>query len=677
MKQRLQLRKMAATAVLGALATGALAMPQEVIASSPIPTPIPANSDWLTTINYFRAMVGVPAVAENPSWSAGAVAHSTWMVETSTIAHDEPNGGPFTTVEGDLAGNNGNVAVSSNVATTAREHIELWMSGPFHALGVLRPQLTQVGYGQFNKASASRWRSGATLDVLRGLNFSIARPTTPITFPGNGTSTSLTEFITESPNPLDFCSWTGEAGLPVLAMMPEETSGGTATMTGPSGPLEVCSIGASNTTGVASQILDADNAVVVIPRRPLTAGTYTVSITTSARNVTWSFTVDPSVADGVASTLALTSATGPVSTFQPLAPARLVDTRSSIGATRLGANQVTRIDVAGKKGVPATAAAVSANFTIVESDKAGFLTVYPCGPTPPDVSTLNFGAGEAVPNQATVPLDATGDLCVVSTANAHLLVDVNGALVESGPDRYAAVSPERIMDTRNGLGGSYRLAANATARLAVVGKAGVPAGATAVALNVTAVNAGGAGYISVYPCGAVPDASNLNVTLGTTRPNLVIVPLSATGEVCLRAAEAGTDLLADVAGYYSPAATQRYTPLAPVRMLDTRATRADLNGGSGGAVIAAERVVRVMVAGQRGIPANAKAVSINLTVTGPRSGGFVTAYPCGTVPNVSNVNFAGSDTANAAQVTLDSSGALCLWSSAATHLLFDVNGVWA
>jgi uncharacterized protein YkwD len=672
---------MAATAVLGALASGAMALPNGATASSPVPTPIPANSDWLTTVNYFRAMVGVPAVAENLSWSTGSVAHSNWMVETGTIAHDEPNGGPFTTPEGDLAGNNGNVAVSSNVNTTAREHIELWMSGPFHALGILRPQLTQVGYGQVNKATATRWRSAATLDVLRGLDFNIARPTTPITFPGNGTSTSLTQFITESPNPLDFCSWTGEAGLPVFAMMPEETTGGVATMTGPAGPLEVCSIGSASSTGVASQILDADNAVIVIPRRPLTTGTYNVSITTASRTVAWSFNVDPSVADGAPvappSPLPPTTATGPLSTFLPLAPERLVDTRGSIGATRLVAGQVTRIDVAGKKGVPTNAAAVSANFTIVESDKAGFLTVYPCGPTPPDVSTLNFGAGEAIPNQATVPLDATGDLCVVSTANAHLIVDVNGALADGAPDRYAAVSPERILDTRNGLGGSLRLAANATARLAVVGKAGVPAGATAVALNVTAVNAGGGGFVTVYPCGAVPNASNLNVSLGTTRPNLVIVPLSAAGEVCLRAAEAATDLLADVAGYYSPVATQKFTPLAPVRMLDTRSSRADLNGGSAGAVVPAQRVVRVVIAGQRGVPANAKAVSINLTVTGARGGGFVTAYPCGTVPNVSNVNFAGADTANAAQVTLDSGGALCLWSSATTHLLFDVNGVWA
>jgi Cysteine-rich secretory protein family len=655
---------------------GSVCLGQQSASAAILPTPIPANSPWLTTVNYYRQMAGVPPVTENASWSAGAVNHSRWMVQNSAIAHDEPASGAFVTPEGDLAGNNGNVAVSSNPATTAREHIDLWMTGPFHAIGILRPQLQQVGYGQFDNPAAPRWRSGATLDVLRGLNFSAPIPSTPILFPGNGTTIALGEFITEQPNPLDFCGWTGEAGLPVFAMMPEDTSTGSASMTGPSGPVQVCTLGSQQTTGTASQILAADNAIIVVPRNPLAQGTYTVTIATPSRTVQWSFTVDPSVADGPPTPLPSTTAIGPLSTFQPVTPARLVDTRSGLGATRLRANQVTRIDVSGQKGVPASAVAVSANFTIVEPDQAGFLTIYPCGPMP-DVSTLNFDSRQVVPNQATVPLDGSGDMCVTSTSSGHLLVDVNGALLPSAPDRYTAITPQRILDTRSGLGGATRQSPGSTITLQVEGRAGVPAHATAVALNVTAVNPAGTGYITVFPCGAMPDVSNLNTSQAATRPNLVVVPLSAAGTVCLFTAEAQTDLLADVAGYYSPSATQQFTALSPMRMLDTRSARTDLNGGSGASPIPARQTVRVVLAGTRGVPAGAKAVSINITVTGARGGGFLTAFPCGSVPDVSNVNFAASDTANAAQVTLDSTGAICLWSDMATHMLFDINGVWA
>ena len=72
--------------------------------------------------------------------SAGAAAHSCYMLYNG-ISHDETPGLPGYTPEGDAAGNNGNVAVSSQINTSARSHVELWMSGPFHAIGILRPNL--------------------------------------------------------------------------------------------------------------------------------------------------------------------------------------------------------------------------------------------------------------------------------------------------------------------------------------------------------------------------------------------------------------------------------------------------------------------------------------------------------------------------------------------------------
>ncbi len=106
--------------------------------------------------------------------SAGAAAHSCYMLYNG-ITHDETPGLPGYTAEGDVAGNSGNVAVSSVINTSARSHVELWMTGPFHAIGVLRPNLRVDRLRQVRPARHPDMALGATLDVLRGLG-SAVRP---------------------------------------------------------------------------------------------------------------------------------------------------------------------------------------------------------------------------------------------------------------------------------------------------------------------------------------------------------------------------------------------------------------------------------------------------------------------------------------------------------------------
>ena len=87
--------------------------------------------------------------------------------------------------------------------------------------------------------------------------------------------------------------------------------------------------------------------------------------------------------------------------------------------------------------------------------------------------------------------------------------------------------------------------------LSVVGRGGVPSGATAVVLNVTAVDASASGYVTVYPDGSArPLASNLNVGPGQTVPNLVVAKLGSNGKVCLYNHAGTVDLVADVNGYF-------------------------------------------------------------------------------------------------------------------------------
>ena len=645
-------------------------------AASPSPAFIPPTADWLTTVNYYRAMAGVSPVVEDPAMSDGAVKHSCYMLYNG-ISHDETAGLAGYTPEGDLAGNNGNVAVSSAINTSARSHVELWMTGPFHAIGVLRPNLRSSGFGKCDSADTPTWHSGATLDVLRGL-VSAPRPADPVLFPGNGTTTNLNRFVTESPNPLEFCGWSAPAGLPIIAMMPEAATNPGATLVGPNGPIDVCVLSAANTTGTAQAILQGDNAVVIIPRTVLAQGSYSVSASTNARGVNWSFTVDPSAALGTIAPVPVAAATAPATGFAPLPPARIVDTRTTLGASRLTAQTITRIQITGHGGVPSTAKAVLANATVTAPTGAGYLTLWNCSANQPEASTLNFSLFQTVANTATIPLDSSGAVCAYSSASADLLIDVGGYYASSASGRYTPLAPQRLMDSREGHGTPTRLEGGGAVELSVVGVANIPSNASAAALNVTGVMPSADGFVTAYPCGQLPETSSLNPTAGRITPNLVMAQVSPNGTVCLFT-NVEVDLVVDAVGYVSSATANKFTPSTPFRFTDTRdLNRPAVNGGQNGVRLAAGQTLVVPMAGVRNIPANARAISANLTATDALGNGYLTAFPCGTMPTASNVNYeTGTAVANAAELPLSSTGAVCIYSSTSAHVIIDVNGWWS
>jgi hypothetical protein len=676
-------RVIAVTGAAAVLAvSGVLALPSDQVrATDARPVPVPADASWLTLVNYYRAMAGLGPVVENPIWSQGARLHSCYML-LNGISHDEVPGQPGYSVEGRSAGLSSNVATTSVVNSTARRHVELWMTGPFHAIGILRHNLVQSAYGQCDRADTSPFRSGATLDILRGLEPGRPRPAWPILFPGDGTTTNLQRFETEQPNPLTFCGWPDGGGLPVLAMMPESFAWAVGSITGPDGPLQACTLHPGNTSGLASQILAGENAVVVMARRALAPGRYTVAVTTSARSVSWSFTVDPAVADGVVAPAPNTQATGPRTGFAPIEPRRVVDSRTGLGATRLAPNTPRPIQVAGNAGVPIGASAVSANITAIGGAADGYITVYPCNLPVPLVSTVNFSAGEIVPNAAIVPLDTAGRMCALSNTAVDLLVDVNGAFTSTATGALVSSSLSRLFDTRSGHRAPGRLAAQGVLRVNVKAPGtGVPTTATAVVLNLTAHRASNLGFVTAWPCDRPrPVVSSLNPRAGETRPNMVIVPVPADGAICFFT-ESEADLFADLAGYVvDDPSGSRFSPLAPARMTDTRdASQSTLNAGLGGAPLRAGSAVQIPMRGVRGVPADAIAVSLNVTTVSASGDGYVTVYPCSAqVPFVSTVNLQpGRIVPNATKIGLSASGSICIYSSHDVHLVVDINGYWS
>ncbi|HYN34692.1 MAG TPA: CAP domain-containing protein, partial [Ilumatobacteraceae bacterium] len=525
--------------MLGHLAVAAIAVTAIGAAvggpiSSPVEASGVANSDWLGVVNAYRAQSGLSPVTENPAWSDGGRNHSCWML-LNGIAHDEAPGTAGFTNAGDDAGNSGNVAVSSNANATARNHIDLWMSGPFHAIGVLRSSLTQTGFGLCTSPpnpSATTWKSAGTLDVVRGNNWGAPKPPTPVVFPGNGSTTSLTRFVAETPDPRTFCNWGGRSvGLPLIALMPSAVTAANATLNGPNGPIPTCVLHKANTTSTASAILGGDNAVVIVPDSPLVAGAYSVTVGSNGGNAAWSFNVDPNAQLGAASAppappgpLPTTAALTAGDPFQPIAPFRFADSRIPRTILRLVANQLVRVPIAGQAGLPADMTSVSANFTAAGATAAGYLTASNCAETNPSFSTLNFEAYDGVPNQAIIPLDR-GALCLFASAETDVIIDINGYVSPGATQWFNPVVPRRLLDTRV----SQPLRAGEVLRVDVEGNGSpAPDAAVAVAVNLTGVTPDQDGWVRAFPCDvAETEVSSMNPRVGLARANSAIVPTAA------------------------------------------------------------------------------------------------------------------------------------------------------
>jgi hypothetical protein len=345
-----------------------------------------------------------------------------------------------------------------------------------------------------------------------------------------------------------------------------------------------------------------------------------------------------------------------------------------------------QVPVLGVSGIPLTGVtAVSLNLTAVGPTAEGYVTVWPCGSTKPSTSNVNFVKNQIVPNAVISPVDSTGKVCIASSAGTHVVVDINGWF--GSTSGLNAVTPLRVFDTRSGTGGVPvgkvgALDGNGSAlEVSVLSAIGQSAGAvSAVSLNLTATGTNASkygGYVTAYPCGTRPIASNLNFVANQTVPNAVIVPVSATGTVCFYV-YGQADLIADVNGWF--AGGSGFNSLAPTRVFDTRSGSGGVPVAKVGALDGSGMALKVQVAGTNGVPAlGAAAVMMNVTVdatTASAYGGYVTAYPCDvTLPNSSNINFVSGQTiANSVVAPLSVNGEVCFYVYGQAHVLADITG---
>ena len=419
---------------------------------------------------------------------------------------------------------------------------------------------------------------------------------------------------------------------------------------------------------------------------PLPNGKYMVQVSGTVGNTTYYAPSPAPFGTWQMGRLAAIIDTTPSGTYFPLAPIRVLDTRSGVGLKgAFKSGQARSLKIAGAvRGVPAGAIAVTGNLTVTKATVAGYVRFG--SSVSGTASTINFKTNDNRANGVTLGLAADGSLSGYYYTSSRkgtvqLVFDITGYFMRDPKGAtFVPVTPTRIVDTRVKKGISAALSANKVATFAVVGLAGIPANAVAVSGNATVTGQTGAGYLTVAPkiaSGGEPGTSTLNFPRGDNRANNVTVPLSGGKLQVEYVGKAGTTahFVFDVTGYFVPGLSgATFVPLAPGRILDSRigqGFKGPLKTGASASF---------PVAWHASVSTLAVAVVGNLTVTSQTSGGWLAIAP-GADSSTSTLNFPVRDNrANGFVSLLGPAGALAVTfgggRGSTTHVVVDVLGYY-
>ncbi|MGB4809897.1 MAG: carboxypeptidase-like regulatory domain-containing protein [Candidatus Phosphoribacter baldrii] len=312
---------------------------------------------------------------------------------------------------------------------------------------------------------------------------------------------------------------------------------------------------------------------------------------------------------------------------------RSFDYRDAGAGGAWGGGVTRTIPVSGVAGVPSVGvAAVAVAVSVVAPTANGYVTVWPSGSAMPLATAVNFVAGQTKTNLVKVPVDASGSISVFNFAGTTgITTDVVGFFVdESGTfthnQSFQSVTPVRVLDTR-----PTPVAGGGSVDAVVVGgSTGVPATASAVEIQVEAVNPSAAGYLTVWATGSTrPVVSNVLFGKGQTIVTSAIAPVGAGGKISIFT-NVPTDVVVDICGYYDAGAAGRFHAINTTRLFDTRS--------AGGTKFGQGQTRSIPVAGvtvQAGTPAvsvtpvpvDATAVVFAATAVNNSSASFLTFWP--------------------------------------------------
>lgn len=264
-----------------------------------------------------------------------------------------------------------------------------------------------------------------------------------------------------------------------------------------------------------------------------------------------------------------TGATSTDGRYEAIAATRLLDTRLAPGGAPNGpvpagwaAHRPKHESVPvpipwGAVGVdPATVSAVVVNVVATSVAADGYLQALPSGVQPGSTSTVNYAVGADRANLAIVALGAGGGIEVWVDSSTDLVVDLlgvitNGSAPDSAVGRFVPITPGRALDTRQPPGSIVAASSTRTAQITGLGAPTVPAGAVAIAANLTSTGSQDNGYLTAFAAGlAQPATSNLNFTTGRDIAGGALLGLSATGAVDVFASRP-SHVIIDVNGYFT------------------------------------------------------------------------------------------------------------------------------
>jgi hypothetical protein len=189
----------------------------------------------------------------------------------------------------------------------------------------------------------------------------------------------------------------------------------------------------------------------------------------------------------------------------------------------------------------------------------------------------------------------------------------------------------------------------------------MPSSAAAVTLTLTTAGSPSTGTVQAYPCGGRPSGVPVAVATRASASVSFTVPVAADGSVCL-VSTVDVSVALDVVTAWVPQG-EAVRPLLPMRLFDSRSTGR----------LVPRSATAVQAAGTGRIPADARAVAVNVFVIGAARDTTVLVQPCGAPATtaVMVTAVAGSSSSGSGTVTLGG-GRLCVTASADAHVVVDV-----
>lgn len=271
------------------------------------------------------------------------------------------------------------------------------------------------------------------------------------------------------------------------------------------------------------------------------------------------------------------------------------------------------------------------------------------------------------PNRIWVSPEYTSDSGAWSTSFMSIAATQGAGLT--------TMDPIRLLDSRFGIGLSGPLSAGITRVLHLPGSG--QSNLVALTGNLTVSAATAPGFVTLSP-DPNSTSSSINFRAGDTRANNVTIPVGPGGTLSLTyhaAPGATAQVILDAVGTYADGSGDGFHPVSPVRVLDSRTAH-------GAPTFHANVAQSFAVAGTGLVPADATAISANLTVTGQTKAGYVAVTRTATnSPSTSTLNFpVGDIRANGLTVPIGPGGMVSAVYKApggTANLILDVTGYFS